>query len=660
MKPHAFIAMPFGRKPDADGNTIDFNQIFSDLIRPALEDAGMDVIRADEEQRAGEIRKDMFQELLIADLVVADLTIDNPNVWYELGVRHALRARGVVLICGGKTPTAFDLYTDRKLRYGLADGTPDPETLEKDRTNLTNMVKATMESWHGRKISPVYNLMPNLQEPDWKSLKIGDIEEYWQQYEEWESKVRLARQTSRIGDLLVLSDEAPVAAFRAEAYIRAGTALVKAGNFDFALEQLDKGLEIDPANLNGQRNKGICLQRLAISKSPGHSLEKARSHYNNLLKDHPDDAETYALLARVDKDAWTDTWNIEGSTPAQMRTEAEFQSAYLCEAIKNYEKGYRKDSLHYYSGINALTLMHLYTHLTRDNKYADSMKIMSGAVRFAAESETDQNAAFWALSTIGDLEILTGTPESVAQAYKLAITKNDHDWFSLNSSRDQLLLLQSLQFKPENVNKGVEIFDHAINRLRPPETWKPERVFLFSGHMIDKPDRPTPRFPPHKEQIAADRIAEKLDLLEAGPGDLALTQGACGGDILFTQACLQRGVRVHWLLPFKESDFLNKSVIHGGEQWRQRFFEIKPQLAEPIHAAPDFLGKPPKNSDSYYPYERCNLWLLYTALSYGQDKVNFICLWDGSGGDGSGGTAHMYNEVNRRTGKVYRIDSKTL
>jgi hypothetical protein len=46
---------------------------------------------AHSDSRAGDIRTDMFQELLLADLVVVDLSIDNPNVWYELGVRHALR-----------------------------------------------------------------------------------------------------------------------------------------------------------------------------------------------------------------------------------------------------------------------------------------------------------------------------------------------------------------------------------------------------------------------------------------------------------------------------------------------------------------------------------------------------------------------------------------
>ena len=152
-------------------STIDFNRVYAEYIAPALEAAGLTVFRADQEQRAGDIRTDMFQELLVADLVVADLSIDNPNVWYELGVRHALRSRGVVLVSGGKVTTAFDLYTDRKLRYSLKDGAPDPATLEDDKRKLTEMVKATMESWHGRKVSPVYNLMPNLQEPDWKSLR---------------------------------------------------------------------------------------------------------------------------------------------------------------------------------------------------------------------------------------------------------------------------------------------------------------------------------------------------------------------------------------------------------------------------------------------------------------------------------------------------------
>jgi tetratricopeptide (TPR) repeat protein len=661
IKPHAFVAMPFGNKPGPDGQIIDFNRVYLELLKPALEDAGLEVFRADEEIRAGDIRTDMFQELLMADLVLADLTLENANVWYELGVRHALRARGVVLVSGDRTPKAFDIYTDRKLRYHLKDGGPDPSTLPDDRRQVAAMAKATMESWHGRKISPVYNLLPQLQEPDWKSLRIGDVREFWQRHEAWEGRIDLARKTGRIGNILILADEAPVAAFRAEAWIRAGEALRKAERFNFALEQLDRGLEIEPLNLQGLRGKGICLQRLAMRGAPGYSIDRAREHYRGVLKDYPADVETWALLGRVDKDAWTAGWRQPGRTPEQMREDAAYEDALLRAAIESYTRAYRASPAHYFSGINALTLMHLYEHLTIDARYDRQMAIMSGAVRFAAENEQQESELFWAKATLGDLEVLVGTPEAVKSAYKDAIAKNENDWFALNSTRAQLQLLKDLAFRREAVDAAIATFDRVLQRLnKPDERWEPRKVFLFSGHMVDGPNRPEPRFPANKAPSAAVKIQQALDALGAGPQDLALTQGACGGDLLFTEACLQRGVQVQWLQPYPEPEFIEKSVTCVGEDWRGRYLETKADLVAPPRAAQEELGDPPQGSSAQYPYERCNLWLLYTALSCGIDKVNFICLWNGGGGDGPGGTAHMYEEVNRRTGRVTWIDTRKL
>jgi hypothetical protein len=175
--------------------------------------------------------------------------------------------------------------------------------------------------------------------------------------------------------------------------------------------------------------------------------------------------------------------------------------------------------------------------------------------------------------------------------------------------------------------------------------------------MIDTPDRATPRFPPAKEKNVMQKIAEALDQLGASPEDLALTQGACGGDLLFTEANQQRGVTVQWLQPFDEPEFIEKSVICSSEVWRGRYLAARATLTTGIRSMPEQIGPPPKGVD---PFERCNLWLLYTALSYGIDKVRFICLWDGGGGDGSGGTAHMYHEVKARTGRVHWIDIREL
>src|SRR5262245_9142286 len=79
----------------------------------------------------------------------------------------------------------------------------------------------------------------------------------------------------------------------------------------------------------------------------------------------------------------------------------------------------------------------------------------------------------------------------------------------------------------------------TVQAVRPPNT-----VALFSGHMIDAPDRKIPRFPPDKEPAAAAAITDTLSKIGVIPGDLAICGGACGGDLLFAEACLARDMRL--------------------------------------------------------------------------------------------------------------------
>lgn len=255
--------------------------------------------------------------------------------------------------------------------------------------------------------------------------------------------------------------------------------------------------------------------------------------------------------------------------------------------------------------------------------------------------------------------MLVGKPDTVKAAYKEAIAKNDTDWFALNSSRAQLQLIKDLGFRPDNIEAGIDTFDRAIQKLAKAADWQPQQVFLFSGHMIDAADRPAPRFPKEKESAAAQKIAEALDRLGAGPDDLALAQGASGGDILFLEACRERNLRLQLMLPFEVPEFIERSILPSadGAMWRDRFYALTAGLKDEPRIMPDEFGPLP---DGVNPFERCNRWLLYTALSYGIDHVRFLCLWDGSSGDGPGGTAHMYEEVKRRTGQVTWIDSRTL
>jgi hypothetical protein len=183
----------------------------------------------------------------------------------------------------------------------------------------------------------------------------------------------------------------------------------------------------------------------------------------------------------------------------------------------------------------------------------------------------------------------------------------------------------------------------------------PRKIALFSGHMVDAPGREKPRFPSDKEPIAASAIAEALAALGLGPTDLAICGGACGGDLLFAEAALACDARLELYIPFDEATFLQKSVDFADRDWRARYFAVKALAA--LHLAPSELGPIAEAEDAY---ERNNRWMLESALRFGADKVDFLCLWNGEGGDGPGGTRHMMDEVRDRGGRTRWLDTTKL
>jgi hypothetical protein len=183
----------------------------------------------------------------------------------------------------------------------------------------------------------------------------------------------------------------------------------------------------------------------------------------------------------------------------------------------------------------------------------------------------------------------------------------------------------------------------------------PRRVFLFSGHRIDVPERRPARFAAGQADAAAAAIGAALDGLDGGPGDLGLTQGSSGGDILFAEACLDRGIALRLLQPGAEGRFVDESVRASadGERWVERYGAIRARMA----LAPLAL---PAEGLARRRFERANEWLLETALHWGAERCRFICLWDGQPSGGSGGTAHLVELVRERGLAVTWLDARNL
>ncbi|MGI8955649.1 MAG: tetratricopeptide repeat-containing protein [Chthoniobacterales bacterium] len=166
-KKTCFVIMGFGKKVDFEtGNTFDLDMTYHNLIKPAVEAAGVECIRADEITHAGVIDVPMYERILSADLVVADISTGNRNAIYELGVRHALRPQTTIIIGEDSNKTIpFDLnhVVIRKYHHlGEDIGSTEARTKGKE---LTDAIKELLAAHEPKADSPVYTFIPNLQRP---------------------------------------------------------------------------------------------------------------------------------------------------------------------------------------------------------------------------------------------------------------------------------------------------------------------------------------------------------------------------------------------------------------------------------------------------------------------------------------------------------------
>jgi len=174
--------------------------------------------------------------------------------------------------------------------------------------------------------------------------------------------------------------------------------------------------------------------------------------------------------------------------------------------------------------------------------------------------------------------------------------------------------------------------------------------------MLDAPLCARERFPADMAPLATAEIALRLALLNAGPGDLALCDGACGGSLLFAEAALARGMRLELRLPFGEERFLREAVAFAGRHWLSRYLRIRGHPRTVAYCLPDQAM--PAGGD---PFAEAGQWQLHAALSHGSDRVWLMTLSESPNAfDAGGGTAQLMEAMHRYTGQVITIDAARL
>jgi hypothetical protein len=151
-----FVVMPFGKKPLPDGRTYDFDKVYRVIITRAVQESGMKPLRADETVGSRLIHSDMFKDLRDRSVVLVDLSLENPNVFYELGIRHVMSPTGTMLMCREGTDLPFDVRLSRVIFYKFNGDALDWEEVEE---TIKKLKLALQDARQDQPDSPVHVLL---------------------------------------------------------------------------------------------------------------------------------------------------------------------------------------------------------------------------------------------------------------------------------------------------------------------------------------------------------------------------------------------------------------------------------------------------------------------------------------------------------------------
>jgi len=405
-KKTCFVVMGFGEKTDYYSNpqrVLNLNRTYEDIIEPAVTASGLECIRADKIIHSTVIDKPMYENLLDADLVIADLSTSNANAIYELGVRHALRPRTTIVIAEDKFTFPFDFnhlsitkYEHLGKEIGFREVMRMREVLQQKITVLVDKEETD---------SPVFLFLPHLASDEQTETPPA-------------APSAPAQDVKSFADLL-------------ETFREAKKSVNQPSDWLIVVAVLKRLLNLQPTD-------PYIVQQLALatykSKLPDalESLRQARSILDALKPDTSAEAETVGLWGAIHKRLW----------------EVGKERRDLDTAIRSYARGYFiKDD--YYNGINFAFLLNVRASVTEgDEALAD--RVLARRMRrevlvlcdTALQGTLNAEDAFWASAT--KVEALQGLGrQTEADALRATISAGAVKWM-VDAMTGQLSALDAL------------------------------------------------------------------------------------------------------------------------------------------------------------------------------------------------------------------------
>jgi len=545
-----FMIMPFGKKatgaePGQGPAEIDFDLLWDKAFRPMIQNELHYVpIRAD--QDAGSlIIKAMIERLAISDLVIADLSIPNANVYYEVGVRHAAQKAGCVLIAADWSKPLFDMAQMRRLTYPLKDTSVTEESAATIRNALNEGIRQVMDH-----ISPVFETLPGYPGPV-DQAQLESFHDVAERLAMLQSEVSLARglptneaaaEVKRLVDTYGEDAGAvPSVALDLTRLLRDTRQWAAALAFIDGLPSRIKEIPI------------MREQRALVLGKAGRPLE-AIAELETLIRVGADSSERSGLLGGRYKALY------EGAADAQSK------SVYLNKAIASYERGMMLDLNDYYPSSN---LPRLYRERKQSGDETKAVMTANLALVACNRSRKRNPDDPWALPTLLGAAFDAG---NVPTARKLLdeFQQASAAPFPIDSTIPDLRRSLALLMDAETSSGLASILAEFQRLLDPNGT-----IIALAGRRVDAEGSKDRRFPSGSAPTVAQRIRNML-LATASTG--VVSSAACGADILTLEGAAELGLSRRVILPFPRDRFRATSVVDRGEEWGVRFDAILEEL----------------------------------------------------------------------------------
>lgn len=442
LAPLCFVLMPFGKKMDAAGRVTNFDSVYAKIIAPAVERAGLEPIRADEEKIGGAIHKPMFERLMLCHYAVADITGANPNVFYELGIRHAMRPRSTVIVFGEGTVLPFDIALVRGIAY-KTDKAGEPVDADVTLDAIAKQLIAARGNPHDD--SPIFQLVEGVPRWEVDHAKTDIFRQAVDYSKRYKQRLRAAVREGKDAVEKVAGEPALANLLEVESGVVV----------DLFLSLRD--VEAYQGMIELYQRMPLPLQRAKMMREQfGFALnrqgrfEEAEKVLREVIDEFGPSSETNALLGRIYKDRWR---------AAKERGLPEGR-ALLKNAIEAYLAGFEADWRDAYPGVNAVTLMEMLPK--PDPRQAEILPV----VRYSTLRKAGKTPDYWDHATLLELAVLARDAEGAGESLDdaLAVLPQPQPWQLKSTAGNLKDIREAREARGEDTTWLKRIEDALLSR----------------------------------------------------------------------------------------------------------------------------------------------------------------------------------------------------